>query len=143
MQQVGLLPSCGVRASHCGGFSRWGAQALGGMGLSSCSSQAQELCMAQLLRGVRDLPRAGMALTSTALAGRFLTTLPPGKLQKASEFCCSSQNPHFQLPRGHSTGALNATELQLHHCPPPETQAKERKQRYKTWRKEGRRYKSS
>lgn len=118
------------------GASLGGAQALGGMGLSSRSWQAHELRMAQLLRGMRDLPRAGMALTSTALAGRFLTTLPPGKFQKASEFCPSSQNPHFQSPLGHPTGALNATKLQVHHCPPLETQAKERKQRYKTWRKD-------
>ena len=40
---------CGVQASHCGGFSCWGAQALGmqasvvaASGLSSCGSWALE-----------------------------------------------------------------------------------------------------
>ena len=36
-----LLPGCGARASHCCGFS-CGAQALGSLGFSSCSSQALE-----------------------------------------------------------------------------------------------------
>ena len=31
----GLLVGCGVRASHCGGFSCFGAQALGGVGFGS------------------------------------------------------------------------------------------------------------
>ena len=45
----GLLPSCGVRASHCGGFSCCRAQALGctasvvaAHGLSNCDSQSLE-----------------------------------------------------------------------------------------------------
>ena len=41
--------------------------------LSSCGSQAQ------LLRGMWDLPRPGLETVSPALAGRFLTTVPPGK----------------------------------------------------------------
>ena len=41
--------------------------------LSSCSSQAQ------LLRGMWDLPRPGLEPVSPALAGRFSTTVPPGK----------------------------------------------------------------
>ena len=41
--------------------------------LSSCGSQAQ------LLRGMWDLPRPGLEPMSPALAGRFLTTAPPGK----------------------------------------------------------------
>ena len=32
----GLLSDCGVQASHCGGFSCWGAQGLELMGFSSC-----------------------------------------------------------------------------------------------------------
>ena len=32
-----------------------------------------------LLRGVWDLPRPGMEQVSSALAGRFFTTEPPGK----------------------------------------------------------------
>ena len=41
--------------------------------LSSCGSQAQ------LLRGMWDLPGPGLEPVSPALAGRFLTTAPPGK----------------------------------------------------------------
>ena len=41
--------------------------------LSSCGSRAQ------LLRGMWDLPRPGLESMSPALAGRFPTTVPPGK----------------------------------------------------------------
>ena len=41
--------------------------------LSSCNSRAQ------LLRGMWDLPRPGLQPVSPALAGRFSTTVPPGK----------------------------------------------------------------
>ena len=41
--------------------------------LSSCGSRAQLLC------GMWDLPRPGLEPVSPALAGRFLTTAPPGK----------------------------------------------------------------
>ena len=34
---------------------------------------------AQLLRGMWDLPRPGLEPVSSALAGRFSTTVPPGK----------------------------------------------------------------
>ena len=43
--------------------------------LSSCGSRAQ------LLRGMWDLPRPGLEPMSPALAGRFSTTVPPGKPQ--------------------------------------------------------------
>ena len=43
--------------------------------LSSCGSRAQ------LLRGMRDLPRPGLEPVSPALAGRLSTTAPPGKPQ--------------------------------------------------------------
>ena len=42
-------------------------------GLSSCDTWVYFLC------GVWDLPRPGLKPVSTALAGRFLTTAPPGK----------------------------------------------------------------
>ena len=42
-------------------------------GLSSCGSRAQLLC------GMWDLPRPGLEPVSPALAGGFLTTVPPGK----------------------------------------------------------------
>ena len=41
--------------------------------LSNCGSWDQ------LLRGMWDLPRPGLEPVSPALAGRFLTTAPPGK----------------------------------------------------------------
>ena len=43
--------------------------------LSNCGSRAQ------LLRGMWDLPRPGHEPVSPALAGRFSTTVPPGKPQ--------------------------------------------------------------
>ena len=41
--------------------------------LSSCGTRAQ------LLRGMWDLPGPGIESVSPALAGGFLTTVPPGK----------------------------------------------------------------
>ena len=41
---------------------------------------------AQLLHGMRDLPGPGLEPMSPALAGRFLTTAPPGKSQKYNHF---------------------------------------------------------
>ena len=45
--------------------------------LSSCGSRVQ------LLRGMWDLPRPGLEPVSPALAGRFSTTVPPGKPSSA------------------------------------------------------------
>ena len=59
----GLLSSCRLWASHCGGFSRWGAPALEHK-LSRC--------------GTWDLPRPGIEPMSPALAGGFFTTEPLG-----------------------------------------------------------------
>ena len=79
----GLLSSCIARvASHCGGFSWSGAQALGRTGflvvvvhgLSSCGT------LAQSPRGVWGLPWPGIKLVSPTLQDGFLTTGPPGKL---------------------------------------------------------------
>ena len=41
--------------------------------LSNCGSRAQPLC------GMWNLPRPGLEPVSPALAGRFSTTVPPGK----------------------------------------------------------------
>ena len=81
---------------HCSGFSCHGAQDLGARasvavarGLSSCGSQALERRLrtcgawASLLRGMWDLPGPGLEPVSPALAGRFLTTAPPGR----SNYC--------------------------------------------------------
>ena len=92
LRRAGATHCCSARASHCGGFSRCGARALGtwasivaARGLSSCGSRALEHRLsscgarAQLLRGTWDLPRPGLQPLSPALAGGFLTTAPPGK----------------------------------------------------------------
>ena len=76
--------------------SRCGARALGAWasvvvacGLSSCGSRALEHrlsscgAQAQLLRGMWDLPGPGLKPVSPALAGRVLTTVPPGKPKEA------------------------------------------------------------
>ena len=83
---------CGARASHCGSFACCGAWALGtrasvvvARGFSSCGSRALESRLsscgarAYLLRSMWDLPRPGLEPVSPALAGGFLTTVPPGK----------------------------------------------------------------
>ena len=49
-------------------------------GLSSCSARAQ------LLHGMWDLPGAGIEPVCPALAGGFLTTVPPGKSQRCISF---------------------------------------------------------
>ena len=90
--RAGATLHCSVRASHCGGFSCCQAWALGvrasvvaTRGLSSCGSRALECRLsscgtwAQLLLGMWDLLGPGLEPMSPALAGRFLTTAPPGK----------------------------------------------------------------
>ena len=72
------------------GFSLWCLLLLGNIGsrargLSNCSSRALECRLrscgtrVKLLRGTWDLPGPGFKPVSPALAGRFLTTGPPGK----------------------------------------------------------------
>ena len=73
-----LLRSAGSRGT--GSRSRGsGAQEVGFPALerrvSGCDSQAQVLC------GGWDLPRPGIKLTSSALAGRVSPTVPPGKFE--------------------------------------------------------------
>ena len=68
----GPLSSYRVQASHCRGFLCWsmGSTALR---FSSCGPWAQ------LLLGMWNLPEPGIEPLSSALAGGFLTTGPPGK----------------------------------------------------------------
>ena len=75
----------GYSSLQCGGFSCCGARALGARasvvaacGLSSCGARAS------LLRRMGDLPEPGLEPVSPALAGRFLTTAPPGTPRKVS-----------------------------------------------------------
>ena len=81
----GYSVRCGAQASHCGGFS-CGARALGAWPsscglwallhrLSSCGARAYLLC------GMWNHPGPGLKPVSPALAGGFLTTVPPGKSQ--------------------------------------------------------------
>ena len=77
---VGATLPCGAWASYSSGFSCCRAWALGmwalvgvARGLSSCGTQAQVLC------GMWDLPGTGLEPVYPALAGRFLTAVPPGK----------------------------------------------------------------
>ena len=59
--------------------------------LSSCGSRAQ------LLHGMRDLPRPGLEPVSPALTGRFLTTAPPGKRseeRRVGKECRSRWSPY-------------------------------------------------
>ena len=84
LRRAGAALRCGARASHCGGFSLWSTGPRH-MGFSSCGLQALEHRLsscgtwAQLLRGMWDLPGAGLEPVSPALARGFLTTAPPGK----------------------------------------------------------------
>ena len=58
--------------------------------LSSCGSRAQLLC------GMWDLPRPRLEPVSPALAGRFSTTVPPGKpLHGTSCFHCLCRHPFW------------------------------------------------
>ena len=85
----------GYSSLRCVGFSlRWllfvVEPRLQARGLSSCGSQALELRLsscgarAQLLCGMWDLPRPGLEPMCPALAGRFLTIVPPGKFLNLS-----------------------------------------------------------
>ena len=68
--------------SSCGGRdslvlelwdSRWVGSLVAALGLSSCGTQAQLLCH------VESFQTLGIKPVSPALAGRFLSTAPPGK----------------------------------------------------------------
>ena len=89
--EPGATLRCGAQASHCRGFSCCGAWALGAWdsvvvvhGLSSCGSRALEHRLsscgawAYSLCGMWDRPGPGLEPVSPALAGGFLTTVPPG-----------------------------------------------------------------
>ena len=71
---AGATLSCGEQASHCSDFSCCRAQALGCVGFSSCGIRVYLLC------GMWNLPRSGIKSMSPALAGGFLSTMPPGSL---------------------------------------------------------------
>ena len=66
------LQARGLQQLWCMGFSSCGLWALERR-LGSCGTRAQLLC------SMWDLPRPGLKPMSPALAGEFLTTVPPGK----------------------------------------------------------------
>ena len=90
---MGLLSNCGARASCCSGFSCCRAWALGtwtsvvaARGLSSCDllalgSADSVIAMHSLScsEACGNLPRPRIKPMSSALAGRFSSTAPPGK----------------------------------------------------------------
>ena len=99
------LSSCGTRALECR-LSSCGSWAVEHR-LSSCGARAQ------LLRSMWDLPRPGLEPVSPALAGRFLTTAPPGKPHgynffpgiSLREIICL--NIHINLTKHLLLGSLN------------------------------------
>ena len=72
LQRAGATLRCGAQASHCGGFSCCGARALGTQ--ASVVVAHGLSCSAACL-----VPRPGTEPVSPTLAGRLLTTVPPGK----------------------------------------------------------------
>ena len=75
---------CGARASRCGGFSCCGAQALGTRASVVSALRLQSVGSTvvhglQLFHSMRNVLRPEIEPMSPALAGRFLTTVPPGK----------------------------------------------------------------
>ena len=79
LRRAGATLCCGVQASLVAehGLQAHGLQQLW---LAGSRVQAQQLCArAQLLHGMWDLPEPGIEPMSPALAGGFLTTVPPGK----------------------------------------------------------------
>ena len=73
-----VAESRGYSSLRCVGFSLWWLLLLWStgsrcVGFSSCGSRAL------LLHGTWDLPGPGLKPVSPELAGRFLTTVPPGK----------------------------------------------------------------
>ena len=68
-------PTLGLCASVVGiqGLINCGLQAIECTGFSSCGTWAQLLC------ALWNLPRPGIEPVSPALAGRFPSTVPPGK----------------------------------------------------------------
>ena len=126
LRQAGATLHCGVQASYCCGFSCCRAWALDTRvsvvathGLSSCGSQALERrlsscgALAQLLRGMWNLPGPGIEPVSPALAGGFLGAVPPGK--SPTPFLKSNFCAHISYP-SHPAEELWCILLMFHKC---------------------------
>ena len=98
---VTILWLCCV-ASHCGDFSCCRAQALGCMGFSSCSSRALDTGSVVVVYGLSFPVACGIlpdqGLNVPTLAGRFLTTGPPGKSSNCFQSNLSQSNLFYFLP---------------------------------------------
>ena len=93
----GGYSSCSAQASHCGGFSCWGARALASSWalehrFTNCGACAQWVC------SMSDLPDPGIEPMPPALAGGFFTSEPPGKPQ---EHVLISSLKYHPLPAPH------------------------------------------
>ena len=103
-REWGLFSSCSALASQCGSLccggadfrhtscSGCGLQALA-RGLNSCGAQAQ------LLHGMWNLPGPGIKPMTPALAGRFLSTAPPGKPKNSRILHTWLVRPSRYLPK--------------------------------------------
>ena len=126
----GRLPAA---ASLTAEYRRWDAQAPGAVvqglqGPGSCGSWARahrlNSCSAKayLLHDIQDLPRPGIKLVSPGLAGRFLTTEPPGKPRKCSclsgsaQLCWTVTDSSHNPPSSSPTPSLRSQEPQIKAC---------------------------
>ena len=74
---------CSARVPQCGGFSR-GAQAPGARASGAVVCRRRNHgTQVQLLPGMCDLPGSGIKPMSPALAGEFLSIVPPKKSKKS------------------------------------------------------------
>ena len=82
---VGAFSSCGSRASHCSGFSRCRAQAIGVWASVVAAQGLQSESSVAVVRGLSctvppwNCPGPGIQPVSLVLAAGFLTTGPRGK----------------------------------------------------------------
>ena len=83
--ELGLLCSCGARASHCRGFSCWGAWALEGHRLSSCGSRALALRLRSC--GSRALARRLSSCLPGSSAQAQQLWLPGSRAQAQQLWC--------------------------------------------------------
>ena len=72
--EQGQLAGCGAWASHCGGFSCCGARALELVGSVVVAHGLSRPETCEIF-----IPRPGIKSVAPSLAGRFLTTGPPGE----------------------------------------------------------------
>ena len=111
-KEWGLLFSCSMRASHCGGFSCCRAWALTHVG------SVVVLHWLSCPMACGNLPGPGIEPVLSALAGRFLTNGPPGSLAAAAavksvQSCPTLCNPVDGSPSGSAgPGILQARTLE-------------------------------